>query len=296
MPQYILRPDGVISSGWNLNGAASANAALNGTAVQPTAGETTLFISANGSGTTTEVTVGTASIGTETVTSVVVWEYGKADGVAGGHTFQAYKGTTALGTAGSTPDSGAQAWRSSTYTGSLTQAEVDDLRIRFVNGAGGLGSNYAHEAYIEVNTTAAATQVASTRTVKYDIANLVSSTRTVKYDIQAMVAATRALKYDIANLVAATRTVKYDIANLVSLARTVRWDILSSVASQRTVKYDMSGGVSATRVLRYDIANVVNAARVLRYNIGNVVAAGFPGPRVNWPHVVTQPDVDGAGD
>lgn len=154
MPTYILRPDGTIANAWNLNGAASANAALNGTAVQPAAGDTTQFLSSNTSGQTSEVTVGTIVLGgSETVTGLTVWEYGKADGVAGGHTFQAYKGATALGTAGVVNDSDALAWRSSVYSGALTQAEVDDLRIRLTEGAGGLGSNYSYEAYIELATT-----------------------------------------------------------------------------------------------------------------------------------------------
>lgn len=153
MATYYLRPDGVISSAWNLNGAASANAALNGTAVQPTAGDTTQFISSNTSAQVTEVTLGTITLGGgESVTSVKVWEYGKADTLASGHAFQAYKGTTALGTAGAVADGDALAWRSSTYTGALTQAEVDDLRIRFTEGGGGLGSNYAYEAYVELTT------------------------------------------------------------------------------------------------------------------------------------------------
>lgn len=160
MPTYILRPDGTITAGWSLGGTAtSTHQAVNGTAVQPTAGEVGAYIFINGNGNVAEVSLGTVSLGTETVTGLTVWEYGAADGLAGSHTFQAYTGTTALGAAGTTPDSAANAWRSTTYSGSLTQAQVDDLRIRFTNGPGGLGSNYVREAYIELTTAAGSTVV-----------------------------------------------------------------------------------------------------------------------------------------
>lgn len=274
MPTYILRPDGTVTNAWNLNGAASAQAALNGTAVQPTAGDTTLFISANGNGTVCEVTVGTVTLGTETVTGLTVWEYGKADGVAGAHSFQAYKGTTALGTAGTTPDSGTLQWRSSVYSGALTQAEVDDLRIRFTNAAGGLGSNYAEEAYIELTTSAAATFVSATRTIKYDISNLVAATRTVKYNIFNMVSQTRTLKWDMAMFVSNTRALWWDVAGQVGATTQLVWNISAFVSATRTLKWNISANVSKTLTVKYDVAAFVNQGRTLVWNIGNVAIAG----------------------
>lgn len=155
MPQYILRPDGVIGNAWTLNGgAASAADALNGTAIQPAAGETTKNISTTAASAVSEVTVGTVALVSETVSSIVVWSYCQSDITSGGHSFQAYTGASPLGSATSVADGSAVGWRSSTYNGSLSQAALDDLRIRITNGAGGIAQCFAYEAYIEVNTTA----------------------------------------------------------------------------------------------------------------------------------------------
>jgi len=81
----------------------------------------------------------------ESVKSITAWFYlGTSDTGASKHsyTIKLYKGTTELATA-TTTDSG---WQSITYTGTLTQSEIDDLRVYVLLSATSV-YNYGTKAY-----------------------------------------------------------------------------------------------------------------------------------------------------
>lgn len=151
MATATLRPNGEISrhTDWVITdgGATTADQVLDDAVTQPTApGTGSDYVSHIQLGTTNvEVALETVTVGT--VMSAKVWYYAALSGVSPSLTTKLFKGATEIATV--TITSGAAAWYSVTYTGNLTQAEVDDLRIRF--GAANTASTCTvYAAYVEL--------------------------------------------------------------------------------------------------------------------------------------------------
>jgi hypothetical protein len=158
---YTIRPDGTVAAGWTINGgAASTDATIGKVVTQPTVPSTATWINATPSpgGQVAEVSLGSLTLSSESVTSVVLWAYDGADNLSGASAAaQLYTGSTAKGSQVTIADNSANAWQSATYTGALTQSELDDLRIRFTNGGSGgvAGSKRVYAAYAIITTAPA---------------------------------------------------------------------------------------------------------------------------------------------
>lgn len=158
-----LRPDVSVSNNWDtVNGTFPGNLAA--AVTQPTAPDTTAnFIRSGTAGDVAEANVGTDTLPLgATVTGATLWLYASGGAKrAIGVTLKT--GTTVL--AGSDTNrvvaaSAAEGWYSLPFTGSLTQAEIDALRVRFAiestAGGGGAGVDTVYESYIVVHYNPAA--------------------------------------------------------------------------------------------------------------------------------------------
>ncbi len=157
MATALLRPDADVSNAWTVTDGGSTTAwqVTDDAVTQPTApGTASDFIRATtqvASTVTFEAGVGTVPI--VEVQSAQVWLYTGATGVVVANcTYSLFKGSTSLASVTQAVDAAA-GWISATYTGALTQAEVDDLRIKGVTSAGTSGSWTVYAAYVELTYT-----------------------------------------------------------------------------------------------------------------------------------------------
>ena len=157
-----LRPDASVSNNWTANGTFPSN--LADAVSQPTApGTGSGFISSSTAGQVAEMDLGTATLPVgATVTAARIWVY------AAGGTKRAVGVTLKTGAsvlAGSDTNrvvaAGAAAgWYSLEYSGSLTQGQIDALRIRCAvesTGGGGASAATVYAAYAEVDYTSVTT-------------------------------------------------------------------------------------------------------------------------------------------
>lgn len=158
MPKYFLRPDDTVTSDWAIAGAATAHAAVGRAVTQPDVPANTIRIGTTGSGNVTEcpVTSTTLAVG-ETVDSLTLWQNVDAPTLSGSAIAQIYVGAVALGAGDAWTAIVSQSWRSEVITGvsveSLTQSDIDDLRIRWTKTSGSAASTRAYVGYIEMDTT-----------------------------------------------------------------------------------------------------------------------------------------------
>lgn len=152
----ILRPNADVSTGWGPIPGPAHWSAIDDAVVQPTAGDTSDSINTSANA-TDEVALTTAAL--PAIEKIDVWVYAATNDTI---TVSLRDGTTQFAT-GNLNTGGATQWvKVCTYTGSLTQAQVDDLRIRFVGGAG--FTNAIYTAYTEVFSTADKTSEVSNQT------------------------------------------------------------------------------------------------------------------------------------
>ena len=152
---YVLRPDGTVSNVWTVTPSGStAQVVLDDAVLQPTAPSTaTDYLTVTGNGPkVAEVTVGTQALAPgDTVTSTTAWAY-VATGSGRTVTLELLTGTTSLATS-TIPAGAAASWRSVATSTALTQAQLDNLRIRFtLNGTGSSTATFAYAAYMSVLT------------------------------------------------------------------------------------------------------------------------------------------------
>lgn len=152
MAVLTLRPNVDITSQWErIGGLPSDWQTLYGAPAQEPAPGDGFYLRTDTTNEVVEVGVDTGPVGS--VTQVKVWAYTQTDALAGAHTVRLLTGAVELASV-VVPTGAAGAWRSATYVGSLTQAQVDDLRIRDTYSSGNI-LNYAYidDAYIEVTHT-----------------------------------------------------------------------------------------------------------------------------------------------
>ncbi|WP_433728149.1 hypothetical protein ACQP2Y_14200 [Actinoplanes sp. CA-051413] len=129
----VLRPDGDIVRQWTSGTAGPAWSALDDAVVQPASVSAADYIYAGGTGRRTEVTLATTSL-TGGTASVAGWYYANT---GAGTQLQVEVVTAGRTLVGATIPAGSGfTWRSVSATG-ITQADLNDLRLRFTTAGGG---------------------------------------------------------------------------------------------------------------------------------------------------------------
>jgi hypothetical protein len=241
-----LRPNADVLAGWTESPAGAANAVLDDSVTDPTNAETSGDggnINSSTAAAECEVHVGTFTLGTDEVSAVRLKVFAKA-GTKRGIDWRLLHGTTQLA-AGTRITSTTSAWYTATYTGSLTQAQIDDLRCEVVcvstAGGGGATAAFVYAAYIEVDHAVATDPVSATRQVTYDVLGYVSGQRQVTYDMAGLVSATRQVSFDLRGWVSPTRALSYDVRGAVQASRSVVYDVRGWASGDRNVTYDLLG-------------------------------------------------------
>ena len=147
----ILRPDGTVAAGqWMPYPGGPLHSLVDEAVTQPTAPNTVddLIYTSGAGGGTAELSVGTSALGGEYVTRVTAWAH-VGTGPNKTIRMELVHGTTVLSTL-TVPGGSTNAWRQATSTVALTQAQVDNLRVRFV--ASGASSGQVFASYIQLDT------------------------------------------------------------------------------------------------------------------------------------------------
>lgn len=154
MASDIIRPDGTLSlTGWEANPHLKLDDVVTETDTDPlsNSGE---YVASTTAGDSFELSFADLNIGTDSVTSVVAWVRWRAG--LGTLSLDLRKGTTSLATtsiaSGSTVGTG-----SATYNGSLTQAEVNDLRVVISKDTSNATASRVGWVFLYVNHSAGAT-------------------------------------------------------------------------------------------------------------------------------------------
>lgn len=151
---YTLRPDSTVTSNWTVTPTGSAAfAVLDDPVLQPTAPSTSSdHLSTSSVGNAAEVHVLTQTLAPgDTVLSTTAWAY-LQPGPKRSITLTLLSGATVLGSTTAAQGSGTS-WRSVTSNSALTQAQVDDLRLRVtLGGTGASSAGFVYAAYASVQT------------------------------------------------------------------------------------------------------------------------------------------------
>lgn len=157
MATEILRPNADVVNAWSKSSGTTSWGALDDAVTDPTDASTSgdgVRIFSSTAGQESEVAVATFTLGTDTVSAVRAKVFA-GGGAKRGIDIRLLHGATQLGNTLSLGASAADAWYTITYTGSLTQAQIDDLRIEFVcvstAGGGGASAADVFAAYVEVD-------------------------------------------------------------------------------------------------------------------------------------------------
>lgn len=161
MATTVLRPDADVTAGWTESSGTTAWNLLDDAVTDPTDAQASGdggSISTSTAGAECEVHVASFTLGTDEVSAARLKTY-LVTGAKRQIEIRLLTGTTQLGTTLSTGASAAEGWYTLTYTGALTQAQIDDLRAEFIcrstAGGGGAGSCTVYAAYVEVDHAAA---------------------------------------------------------------------------------------------------------------------------------------------
>lgn len=152
---YVMRPDSTVSNNWDVTpSTTSAFGVLDDAVLSPNAPSTSSdFLSSTAAGRTAEVGLGPQTLATgDSVAAITAWAYVDT-GNRRPVTLTLLTGATSLGSV-TEPAGSAAGWRSASTSTALTQAQVDDLRIRLTTGGSGASSaSRAYAAYAELRTT-----------------------------------------------------------------------------------------------------------------------------------------------
>src|SRR5687767_1394279 len=151
---YVVRPNATVANGWTVVPAGTADSVLDDNVLSPAAPSTaTDFVQENGNGpVAVEVALGNVALrGGENVTSVKSWAYASTGDLRTLDS-ELRHGVTVLAS-GTWPSGVSAMWQSLTYTGALTQVQLDDLRQRRVlQGSGASTTSFVYAGYAEVHT------------------------------------------------------------------------------------------------------------------------------------------------
>jgi hypothetical protein len=153
LPSYILRPDADAKADWTEDAVGTAFSKLDEAITQPTAPVTgSDRITSATAGQICQVDCTTITLaGGETVIQVKAWFYGSTP--VGGSIIitSSISGGGDLGDPVTIPSNSPAGWYSQTYTGSLTQAQVNGLQLKMQNVAS-VATSEIDAAYIELTT------------------------------------------------------------------------------------------------------------------------------------------------
>lgn len=165
MTDTALQPNADVTNNWTKSAGSNGYACIDDAVTQPTDPTTSGDGENISSSTDTQVQechVGTFTLGSDTMNSATLWVYAET-GRKRGIDWDLRHGSTVLATGTRIPAQSSAQWHSVTYNGSITQAQIDDLRLKLTcvstAGGGGADSVTVHAAYIVVNHSAGATTV-----------------------------------------------------------------------------------------------------------------------------------------
>lgn len=149
MATAILRPNATVTNNWTVTdgGATQAHEVTDDAVTQPTAPGTASDFIRTGSAQTAEVHVET--VGISSVSQAKAWIYGST-ALLGNFQVSLLKGSTVIAGPTNFGVNNPAQWISFTYTGALTQAEVDDLRIRVAWNGSAANNATVYAAYVEL--------------------------------------------------------------------------------------------------------------------------------------------------
>lgn len=149
-------PNGDVSKQWELPASGTHFDDIDDGVRQPTAPGTSTYIAE----TTEEAEVQkdvfnmTSLAGVSEVTQIKVWAYGHADGAASPSCKTRIKIGGVWKTLTNLNFTGSNTWKSATFTGSWTQAQLDALQVELeADLDGDMGEVYVYEMYCEVTYT-----------------------------------------------------------------------------------------------------------------------------------------------
>jgi hypothetical protein len=182
---YTLRPAAVISNNWTVTPSSSTAASVLADVVsQPTApGTATDYLSSQAGSAVAEVTVQSTPLEAgDSVVSAQGWAY-----LASGSKRTVQLELVSLGASlGSTtvPAGQAAGWQSVTVNQALTQAQLNDLRIRItLSGSGASTTSIVYAAYVALTTSDPAVLSTSSSTSPSFSATLSAADQTIPYTL-----------------------------------------------------------------------------------------------------------------
>lgn len=154
MPRYLLRPDADVKADWTEDPVGSAWSVLDDNVTYPstpTTGSDRITVASNSQ--ISAQGVGTFTLGTnEVVVATRAWAYGKAVSASRYWQVTLYDGATPTILSQADYTSASFGWASASYTGSLTQAQINALEVRITSAGASAGTVEVDATYIEVIT------------------------------------------------------------------------------------------------------------------------------------------------
>lgn len=264
---YTLRPDSTVTSNWTVTPTGSAAfAVLDDAVLQPTAPSTSSdHLSSSTVGNAAEIHVQTQPLAAgDTVLSTTAWAY-LQPGPKRSITLTLLSGSTVLGSTTAAQASGTS-WRSVTSNSALTQAQVDDLRLRVtMGGSGASTAGFAYAAYASVRTSG--TLSSTIATAPSFSATLTGSDQTASYGTPLGVVDTRDISSGW-NLTVGATQFSTGGANPSTLPANA--SSISTVASACTAP----PCTSPTNSVTYPVAVTAGAPPVKFFNAGSGTGGG----------------------
>lgn len=222
----------------------------------------------------TEVGVGTFALPSGNTVSAARLKAFCAGGTKRGIDVRLLTGATVLAGPIRVAAGSAEAWTTLTYSGSLTQAQIDDLRAELVcvstAGGGGAAAVTVYAAYIEVDHAAPLTVVGASRALPFALSSLVGTARIVPYAVHTFAGTSRVLSYGISGTVGISRALPYSVEaslTVVGTSRALPYGIRSMIGATRLLPYGVQASVGTTKALPYGIRQFVATSRIAPYSV-----------------------------
>lgn len=177
MTVTTLRPNADVTNNWTKSTGTQGFALIDDAVTEPTdasiSGDGAQITGTTTAGTEQEVGFGTFTLDADTVSEVTLWVH-RATGAKRGIDVRLLHGTTQLGSTLSIGHNQGAGWQSIVFTGSIAQAQIDDLRAEFVTtttaGGGGAAAPTVYAAYINVTHAASIQNINTTVATESDAA------------------------------------------------------------------------------------------------------------------------------